>query len=74
PVIDAIAEALGAPLANRGTTTEGERRAETLVAEARSALADLLGTVPRGTVFGRSSTQLAYELSRTLAKTWAPGD
>jgi cysteine desulfurase family protein (TIGR01976 family) len=74
PVIDAMAEALSAPLANRGTTTEGERRADEIVTEARAALADLLGTRPRGIVFGRSSTQLAYELSRTLAKTWAPGD
>ncbi|WP_217142958.1 cysteine desulfurase-like protein [Streptomyces sp. AC627_RSS907] len=74
PVIDAVAEALANPLANRGRTTEGERNADDIVAEARSALADLLGTGPRGVVFGRSATQLAYDLSRTLAKTWAPGD
>ncbi|MFE5603807.1 cysteine desulfurase-like protein [Streptomyces coelicoflavus] len=74
PVIDAIAEALANPLANRGRTTEGERNADGIVADARGALADLLGTEPRGIVLGRSATQLAYDLSRTLAKSWGPGD
>ncbi|MFD8354123.1 cysteine desulfurase-like protein [Streptomyces coelicoflavus] len=74
PVIDAIAQALANPLANRGRTTEGERNADGIVADARGALADLLGTEPRGIVLGRSATQLAYDLSRTLAKSWGPGD
>jgi cysteine desulfurase family protein (TIGR01976 family) len=74
PVIDAVAEALANPLANRGRTTEGERNADDIVAQARSALADLLGADPRGIVFGRSATQLAYDLSRTLARTWGAGD
>ncbi|MET8572613.1 cysteine desulfurase-like protein [Streptomyces sp. NPDC004783] len=74
PVIDAVAEALAAPLANRGRTTEGERNADRIVTEARAALGDLLGADPRGVVFGRSATQLAYDLSRTLARTWGPGD
>ncbi|MFI2412533.1 cysteine desulfurase-like protein [Streptomyces sp. NPDC018947] len=74
PVIDAVAEALAAPLANRGRTTEGERNADRIVTEARAALGDLLGADPRGVVFGRSATQLAYDLSRTLARNWGPGD
>ncbi|MFF8680739.1 cysteine desulfurase-like protein [Streptomyces sp. NPDC015237] len=74
PVIDAIGEALANPLANRGRTTEGERNADGIVADARGALGDLLATDPRGIVLGRSATQLAYDLSRTLAKTWGPGD
>ncbi|MDQ0402215.1 cysteine desulfurase-like protein [Streptomyces sp. NPDC000349] len=74
PVIDAIGEALANPLANRGRTTEGERNADGIVADTRSALGDLLGTEPRGIVLGRSATQLAYDLSRTLAKAWGPGD
>ncbi|MFI2645184.1 cysteine desulfurase-like protein [Streptomyces sp. NPDC018610] len=74
PVIDAVAEALTRPLANRGRTTEGERNADDTVLGARAALADLLGADPRGIVFGRSATQLAYDLSRTLAKDWGPGD
>ncbi|MEU6456623.1 cysteine desulfurase-like protein [Streptomyces sp. NPDC047065] len=74
PVIDAIGEALANPLANRGRTTEGERNADGIVADARDALGDLLATDPRGIVLGRSATQLAYDLSRTLAKAWGPGD
>ncbi|MFF8941929.1 cysteine desulfurase-like protein [Streptomyces sp. NPDC014864] len=74
PVIDAVADALAGPLANRGAVTLGERNAEALVAGARQAMADLLGADPSGIVFGRSATQLAYDVARTLAKTWAPGD
>ncbi|MEB8343843.1 cysteine desulfurase-like protein [Streptomyces endophyticus] len=74
PVVDAVAAALTGPMANRGQTTEGERRADGIVVEARAALADLLGTTPGTVAFGRSATQLVYDLSRTLAKTWRPGD
>ncbi|MDG9717785.1 cysteine desulfurase-like protein [Streptomyces sp. DH24] len=74
PVADAIAEALTRPLANRGRLTEGERNADGIVLEARRALADLLAADPRAVVFGRSATQLVYDLARTLAKDWGPGD
>jgi cysteine desulfurase family protein (TIGR01976 family) len=74
PVVDAIAEALTRPLANRGQLTEGERNADGIVLEARRALADLLAADPRAVVFGRSATQLVYDLARTLAKDWGPGD
>ncbi|MFI0238725.1 cysteine desulfurase-like protein [Streptomyces sp. NPDC016845] len=74
PVIDAVVAALTGPTANRGSVTEGEHNAERIVAGARAALGDLLGTAPGTVVFGRSATQLTYDLSRTLAKTWGPGD
>ncbi|MEU6840358.1 cysteine desulfurase-like protein [Streptomyces sp. NPDC046716] len=74
PVVDAIAAAMTAPLANRGRATEAERNADRIVVEAREALGDLLATAPETVVFGRSATQLAYDLSRMLAKTWQPGD
>ncbi|MCH6159916.1 cysteine desulfurase-like protein [Streptomyces marispadix] len=73
-VIEAMASALAGPLSNRGHGNPAERNAETLVAEARQALGDLLGADPSGVVFGRSATQLAYDFSRTLAKSWSPGD
>jgi cysteine desulfurase family protein (TIGR01976 family) len=74
PVIDAIASALANPLSNRGDGSPGERNSNALVARGREALADLLAADPAGIVFGRSTTQLTYDFSRTLAKTWAPGD
>ncbi|WP_118082853.1 cysteine desulfurase-like protein [Streptomyces sp. CC0208] len=74
PVIRAIADALAQPLSNRGRITLGERNAERIVTGARRAMADLLAADPAGIVFGRSATQLTYDVSRTLAKTWAPGD
>lgn len=73
-VAQAVAATLTAGLANRGTVTDAERRADAVVVEARQAAADLLGATPDGVVFGRSMTQLTYDLSRALAKHWGPGD
>ncbi|WP_406729315.1 cysteine desulfurase-like protein [Streptomyces sp. GD-15H] len=74
PVIQAIADALSLPLSNRGHRVAGERNAETIVTDSRRAMADLLAADPAGIVFGRSATQLAYDFSRVLARTWSPGD
>jgi cysteine desulfurase family protein (TIGR01976 family) len=73
-VAHAVASTLGSSIANRGTVTAAERRAEDVVVEARQAIADLVGGVPGGVVFGRSMTQLTFDLARTLAKQWRPGD
>jgi cysteine desulfurase family protein (TIGR01976 family) len=73
-VADAVASTLTAGLANRGSVTEAEQRAEAVVVEARQAAADLLGAEPDGVVFGRSMTQNTYDLARALAKQWRPGD
>ncbi|MEV5965445.1 cysteine desulfurase-like protein [Kribbella sp. NPDC051952] len=73
-VADAVSRTMTSALANRGQLTAAERRADEIVAGARQAMADLLGTRPDGIVFGRSMTQLTYDFSRTLAKTWSEGD
>jgi cysteine desulfurase family protein (TIGR01976 family) len=73
-VADAVAGALRTGLANRGTVTTGERRADAIVVGARQAVADLVGGDPRGVVFGRSMTSLTFDLARTLSRTWSPGD
>jgi len=73
-VADAVAAALRSGIANRGTVTAAEQRAECIVREARQAVADLVGGDPRGVVFGRSMTQLTYDAARTLAADWRPGD
>jgi cysteine desulfurase family protein (TIGR01976 family) len=69
----AVAGTLTAAIANRGTVTSAERRAEGVVTDARQAMADLVNADPRGIVFGRSMTALTYDVSRALAKTWQPG-
>jgi cysteine desulfurase family protein (TIGR01976 family) len=73
-VADALSSTMRAAIANRGTVTAAERRADGIVIEARRAAADLLGAESGGIVFGRSMTQLTYDFSRTLAKGWGSGD
>ncbi|MFF4901802.1 cysteine desulfurase-like protein [Streptomyces sp. NPDC001068] len=74
PVIKAIADALGNPLSVWGTVAPGEVNAERIVADFRRAMGDLLGADPTGIVFGRSATQLTYDLARTLSTRWTAGD
>lgn len=71
---DVVRATLIGAISNRGTSTASARRADKIVLDARAAMSDLLGTTPTGVVFGRSMTQLTYDLSRTLAKSWAAGD
>jgi cysteine desulfurase family protein (TIGR01976 family) len=73
-VAEAIASTLSAGLSNRGTVTAAERRADDIVVGARAAVADLVGADPGGVVFGRSMTQLTFDLARSLARRWGPGD
>lgn len=73
-VAEAVARTMTSPLANRGRVTAAERAADDIVLGARAAVADLLGAEPGGIVFGRSMTQLTFDVARTLAATWAPGD
>jgi cysteine desulfurase family protein (TIGR01976 family) len=73
-VARAVHDTLVAAIANRGSVTAAEKRADEIVVRCREAVADLLGADPRGVIFGRSMTQLTYDMSRALAKTWAPGD
>ena len=68
------ATTLTASIANRGDVTAAERYADDIVVGARQAMADLVGGDPGGVIFGRSMTQLTYDLARALAKGWGPGD
>ena len=71
---DAIASVTRGAVANKSTAFAPGRRAIELVAQARAAVADLLGAVPSGVVFGQSATALTYLIARTLGRGWAPGD
>src|SRR5262245_51582419 len=71
---DAIAEVTRGAVANKSTAFAAGRRALAIVADARAAVADLLGAAPEGVVFGQSATALTYLVARTLGEAWGPGD
>ncbi len=70
----ALSDAITKPISNRNVVTESERNAEEIVINFRQAVADLINADPGGVVYGRSWTQITYDFSRTLAKTWSAGD
>ena len=70
----AIANAITQPTSNRNSVTLSEQNAEKCVQDYRQAVADLLNCDPKGVIYGRSWTQLIYDMSRNLAKSWNPGD
>jgi cysteine desulfurase family protein (TIGR01976 family) len=73
-VARAVADAMTSGLCQRGTLSATERRTDAVVAGARQAVADLVGGDAGGVVFGRSMTQLTFDLARTLSGGWGPSD
>lgn len=74
-----VAEAMGGyllgPNANQGGYFVASRQTECGVADARAAVADLLGTAdPDLVVFGPNMTSLTFSLARALGRTWSAGD
>jgi cysteine desulfurase family protein (TIGR01976 family) len=73
-VIEAIAAAYRAGLGNLGGAFAASGRSDAIVAGARAAVADLVGAVPDGVVFGPSATALAYRIAGALSRGWTAGD
>ncbi len=74
-VVDAMSDYLVGMNANHGGLFETSRRSDALLDEAHRGLAHLVGTAdPETVVFGPNMTSLAFALSRSLARTWEPGD
>ena len=73
-VIEAISEAHRSGLSNVHGPFASSRRSMALIADARAAVADLVGGEPGGVVLGPNMTTLTYRLAGALAKTWSPGD
>jgi cysteine desulfurase family protein (TIGR01976 family) len=73
-VIDAIADTYRGGIGNVGGPFPASHRADGIVADARRAVADLVGGDPDGVVLGPNMTTLTYRLAYTLAAGWAPGD
>ncbi len=74
-VIDAVSRYLIEMNANHGGLFDSSRESDAMLAAAHQAAADLLGVnSPECTVFGANMTSLTFALSRSLARTWQPGD
>ena len=73
-VAEAVRDTMISATCQRGTITPAERRTDAIVLGARQAIADLLGVDAGGVVFGRSMTQLTFDIARTIAQSWGPGD
>ena len=74
PVIDAIAAAYRVGIGNLGGAFAASRRSDVIVAQAREAVADLVGGTADGVVFGPSATALAYRMSEALSRQWTTDD
>jgi len=73
-VIDAVADALVTAMSNEGGAFAASHVSDEAVDEARAAIADLVGGVPEGVVFGPSMTTLTFHVADALSRTWGPGD
>lgn len=74
-VIDAMVAYLSRCNANCGGAFTTSRESDALLAEAHQACADLLNAPSSDEiVFGQNMTTLTLHVSRSLAKTWGPGD
>ena len=74
-VIDAVAQTYRTGVANQGAPFEASFRGTEIVAQARRAVADLVGAKdPRGVVFGPTMTALTYRFAAAFQITWREGD
>jgi cysteine desulfurase family protein (TIGR01976 family) len=73
-VIEAVTAALRLSMANVHGEFAASRRSDETVAEARAAVADLLGGNPAGVILGPNMTTLTFHLAGALSADWKPGD
>ena len=73
-VVDAMTDYLLHHNANTHWHFPTSLETDQLLAEARSALADLLNASPTEIAFGNNMTTIAFHVSRALGRGWGPGD
>src|SRR5260370_2725090 len=73
-VIEAMPQTYRSGIGNAGGAFPASGRADRIVAECRSAVADLTGADPDGVILGPNMTTLTYRLADTLSRQWGPGD
>src|ERR1700741_1179962 len=66
-VIEAIAEVYRSGIGNAGGASPASKRADSIVASCRQALADLTGAHPDGVILGPNMTTLTYRIADTLS-------
>jgi cysteine desulfurase family protein (TIGR01976 family) len=75
PVIDRITSYLTQHNANHGGAFATSIESDVLLDEAHAAMADMLNaTRPEEIIFGANMTTLTLHISRSIARTWNPGD
>ncbi|HSY65230.1 MAG TPA: cysteine desulfurase-like protein [Terriglobales bacterium] len=73
-VIDAISDYLKLDNANTAGAYATSRRTDSIIAGARSAMADFLNCDPDEVVFGPNMTALTFAISRSIGRELGPGD
>jgi cysteine desulfurase family protein (TIGR01976 family) len=73
-VIDAISDYLRRDNANTGGAYSTSRHTDTMIAEARAAMADFLDCAADEIVFGQNMTSLTFAMSRAIGRDLGPGD
>jgi len=74
-VIDAMVHYLTTCNANHGGEFATSRESDRITQSAHQAMADMLhARGPEEIAFGQNMTSLTFHLSRSLARTWKPGD
>ncbi|RZQ62020.1 cysteine desulfurase-like protein [Amycolatopsis suaedae] len=73
-VASAVSTAMRAPVSGPGGAFPASQRAESIVAAARRAVADLAGADPAGVVLGPSASVLIQRLVDALSDRWTIGD
>ncbi|PXY31874.1 cysteine desulfurase-like protein [Prauserella muralis] len=73
-VASAVSTAMRAPVSGPGGAFPASQRAESIVAAARRAVADLVGVSPEGVVLGPSASVLLSRLVDALSDRWTLGD
>jgi cysteine desulfurase family protein (TIGR01976 family) len=73
-VAEAVIDYLFHHNANTHWAYPSSAETDALIEESRAALSDFVGATPGEIVFGANTTALAFHLSRTLGRTFAPGD
>jgi cysteine desulfurase family protein (TIGR01976 family) len=74
PVVEAMEDYLYHHNANTHWRYPTSEETDTLIAQARLALADFLNASPTEVAFGANMTTLTFHLARALGRSWSSGD